>query len=193
MIAAGRLFWLGAALLLLVLAAWFWPEGAAPVPGVVGLPGRDSAATLEVAAQPATAATASEATKVQEMIASGKFSPPPGDTQAMYSIASPFSSSGRSPEAGSAPAERSAALAPAGSQPQFGPQGAALVGAPREAHVAAPALKALGQAVVANQPADQPTNLSTNLQASGLPTPSASTQRLEFETPPGVGSAKGGQ
>lgn len=122
------------------------------------------ASTTETPRQDDDSATA----KVQRMLDSGQFAPPPGDPAKMYSIASPFSSAAAPPT--TAPAQE----AQAGVQP---PQGLLSSWTAPNGRIkdktAAPAVK------TETPPARPPAQ----------PQPQAG----EFETPPGIGSAKGGQ
>jgi hypothetical protein len=122
-----------------------------------------------------SAAPVSSSTEVQRMINSGQFAPPPGNPDKMYSIASPFSQS--LPDAPAAPVTPGA---PGKSQGNSGVQ---------------PGIAMLGGNAWNNSPAqDVRKNSSTTAEIKPQTTPAqVQSQSIEFETPPGIGSSKGGQ
>ena len=162
-----RAFWLSAAIALLALLAAvliFADDPTQPRQKPMA-PGISPAApTTETPRQYDDRATA----KVQQMLDHGQFAPPPGDPAKMYSIASPFSNAAA--PATTVPAQE----AQAGVQP---PQGLlsswTVPNGKTKDKTAAPVIQA-----------DTP---------PAHPPAQPQLQTGEFETPPGIGSAKGGQ
>jgi len=110
--------------------------------------------------------------EVQRMINSGQFDPPPGNPEKMYSIAPPFSNTA------------SAASSPAGNG-----QGKAVVQA---------GLAVLGASTWSTPPTQEgskspSTTIEVGPHTIQTQTQQTQTQSIEFETPPGIGSSKGGQ
>lgn len=164
-----RIYWSGIAAALLLLAAFFlFDSGDSTLPS--------SGVTLRMGSTPSaipreeTAAANSDRADVQQMINSGQFAPPPGNLDKMYSIASPFAAATPAAASESSPGNSGISQSPAGVQP-----GIAMLGAN-------PGGGTPTQVVKRNAP---PATSPAQLQAPGQP--------IEFETPPGIGSAKGSQ
>lgn len=119
----------------------------------------------------------SQRPSLQQMINSGQFNPPPGNTDKMYSIAVPFANS---TQTASAPIAQEIDVNGQGSPKPH--QGGTLISAWQSNKVAV-ATPSQGSLSVGNQ-AQAPPAL---IQAQ------APNQSIIFESPPGVGSTKGGQ
>jgi len=128
-------------------------------------------AALPTPAGSESAAPASSS-ELQRMINGGQFDPPPGNPEKMYSIAPPFSNTA------------SAASSPAGNG-----QGKAVVQA---------GLAVLGASTWSTPPTQEgskspSTTIEVGPHTIQTQTQQTQTQSIEFETPPGIGSSKGGQ
>ncbi|MCX7169222.1 MAG: hypothetical protein NTY41_02740 [Proteobacteria bacterium] len=164
-----RIYWSGIAAALLLLAAFFlFDAGDSTLPSS-GVTLRMGSAPLAPPREDAAAPNSGRA-EVQQMINSGQFAPPPGNPDKMYSIASPFAAAAPAVTSGSSAGNAGTSQSPAGVQP-----GIAMLGAN-------PGGSAPAQLVKRNAP---PATSPAQLQAPGQP--------VEFETPPGIGSAKGSQ
>jgi len=158
-----RIYWFAGAAALLFLAVFYLFDGGDPTIPASGV-------TLRMGATPAALPgqeTAAPSSEVQHLINSGQFAAPPGNPDKMYSIASPF-----------AAATPAAAAAIAAGNP----------GSPASIQ---PGLTMLG----ASSGSAATTQVATkNSPAAAVPAPpQPHSQPIEFETPPGIGSAKGGQ
>jgi len=119
---------------------------------------------------------ASRSASVQQMIDSGQFAPPPGNTERVASSVSPFTSGTRTASSGMSQSGKG------NGQEQAGvPQAAAVMFSYRGDKIAAAVVRQDSQSV---------SNATLTTAAASPQTPS---QPTEFESPPGVGSAKGGQ
>ncbi|MFA7282453.1 MAG: hypothetical protein WC100_20390 [Sterolibacterium sp.] len=166
MIRESRNFWLIiAAALLLCLGVLFFAMGESTTQSgrVILRPG----STLPASPRQESAAPVSSSTEVQRMINSGQFAPPPGNPDKMYSIASPFSAS-----------TSAASGAPDKSQGHSGAQSG---------------IAMLGANTWSNPPAQDVRKNPSAIAEVKPHTAQAQTQSIEFETPPGIGSSKGGQ
>ena len=105
---------------------------------------------------------------VQQLIDSGQLDPPPGNTHKMYSIASPFNHALPETTPGSLPGDER------GQQYQ------------RQ-------IQAGGAMVSFNQSDPTGTTSASRVIQSANSQTQASTQPIEFDTPPGVGSSTGGR
>lgn len=166
-----RNFWIviSSALLLVVAVLFFITTETSTQSGGVIL---RTGSALTVSPRQETAVPLSSSTEVQRMINNGQFAPPPGNPDKMYSIASPFSQS--------APAAPAASGAPGKNQGNPGVQAG---------------IAMLGANTWNNPPAqDVRKNLPGVAEIKPNTVPDqAQSQSIEFETPPGIGSVKGGQ
>ncbi|MFA7282457.1 MAG: hypothetical protein WC100_20410 [Sterolibacterium sp.] len=166
-----RNFWVVIASVLLLGAAvlFFIASETATQSGAVIL---RTGSALTALPQQDSAAPVSSSTDVQRMIDSGQFAPPPGNPDKMYSIASPFSQS--------APAAPVTPGAPGKSQGNSGVQ---------------PGIAMLGANTWSNAPAQdarKSSSVTAEIKSHTAPA-QVQSQSIEFETPPGIGSSKGGQ
>lgn len=161
-----RIYWFAIAATLLLAAFYLFDAGDSTLPS--------SGVTVRMSSAPPPfpreeiASSRNSHSEVQQMINSGQFAPPPGNPDKMYSIASPFAAA--APASGSPSGNTGTSQSPANVQP-----GVAMLGA---------------------NPAG---STSTQLAQRNAPAAASPAQRqtpgqpIEFETPPGIGSAKGNQ
>ena len=117
---------------------------------------------------------ASRSASVQQMIDSGQFAPPPGNTERVVSSVSPFASGTRTASAGMSQSVKGNGQELTGVQ-----QAAAVMFSSRGDKIAA---------AVVRQDSPSASNATLTTAAASPQTPS---QPVEFESPPGVGSPKG--
>jgi len=169
-----RYFLFGIAVIALVfgVTAYFsWDNGLKTSSSQPNASDQMAVKSERVASQPQVSRSAS----VQQMIDSGQFAPPPGNTERVASSVSPFTSGTRTASSSMSQSVKGNGQEQAGVQ-----QAAAVMFSSRSDKIAA--------AVVRQ---DSP-SVSATAQAQSAAPPSPS-QPAEFESPPGVGSAKGGQ
>ena len=163
-----RIYWFALAVTLLLAAFYLIDAGDSTLPS--------SSVTVRMGSAPPpfpreeVASSRNSHSEIRQMINSGQFAPPPGNPDKMYSIASPFAAAPAAAASGNSPGNTGASQSPAGIRP-----GVAMLGADPAGSTPTQVVKQ--SAPVATSPA--------RLQAPGQP--------VEFETPPGIGSAKGSQ
>ena len=163
-----RIYWFAIAATLLLAAFYLFEPGDSTLPTSSVMVRK--VPTLSTSPREEIASSSNSRSEVQQMINSGQFAPPPGNPDKMYSIASPFTAAAPAAASGSSPGNAGISQSPAGVQP-----GIAMLGAN-------PGGGTPTQLVKRNAP---PAASPAQLQAHGQP--------IEFETPPGIGSAKGSQ
>lgn len=165
-----RIYWFAFAIAAtLLLAAFYLFEPGDSTPPTSSVTVR-KVPTLSTSPREEIASSSNSRSEVQQMINSGQFAPPPGNPDKMYSIASPFAAAAPAAASGSSPGSAGISQSPAGDQ-----SGIAMLGAN-------PGGSTPTQAIHRNSPA---ATSPAQLQAPSQP--------VEFETPPGIGSAKGSQ
>lgn len=156
-----KAIWLTALVAVLVIGSFFLASHDSSVkpesPGTVASPAGSAPVTPTDDSGGATA-------KVQQMIDSGQFAPPPGNPAKMYSIASPFSNT-------ATPEPSTSAEAQGSNHRQQGLVSSWTAPGPRPAEAV---LVTRSDAAVVSKPVP------------------GQAPEGEFETPPGIGSAKGG-
>ena len=168
MLRESRIYWFAIAATLLLAALYLLDAGDSTLPPSSVTVRKVS--TLSTSPTEEIASSSNSRSEVQQMINSGQFAPPPGNPDKMYSIASPFAAAAPAAANGSSPGNTGTSQSAAGVQP-----GVAMLGAN-------PGGSTPTQVTKRN---DQTAAGPTRLQAPGQP--------VEFETPPGIGSAKGSQ
>ena len=170
-----RYFLFGIAVIALTfgIAAYFsWDNGLKTSSSQPNASNQMTVKIERVSSQPQVSRSAT----VQQMIDSGQFAPPPGNTETMSSSVSPFSSGTRTASSG-----MSQNVKGNGQEQTWLQQAAAVMFSSRSDKIAAAVVRQDSPSVSATAQAQSAA--PAQLQ-SGLP---------QFETPPGIGSAKGGQ